>query len=69
MSGIQGNHWVSVGTSMQGDIGKQPVVAITAQRGQGNKGLRSLKNGDTGTPPRKQSGGTEVLGNGEGNPE
>lgn len=22
MSGIQGSHWVSVGTSMQGDIGK-----------------------------------------------
>lgn len=58
MSGIQGIHWVSLDTSIQGDIGKQPNVAITAQQGQGNKGLRSIKDEDIGTP---QSSDLEEL--------
>lgn len=66
MSGIQGTRWVSLGTSIQGDIGKQPTVAITAQQGQGNKELRCLKDEGVGTPPSKQSRGAEVLGEGEG---
>lgn len=66
MSGIQRIHQVSLGTSMQGDIGKQPIIAIAGQQRQGNKGFMSLKDGDTGTLLSKQSR-TEVLGKGEEN--
>lgn len=31
LSGKKGIHWVSVGTSMQGDIDKQSMVAMAAQ--------------------------------------
>lgn len=66
MSVIEGIHWVSLDSSMQEDIGKWIIVAITAQEGRGNEGLRSLKDGDTGIPQIKQSRGTGVLGKGEG---
>ena len=42
---------------------------MAAQWEKGGKGLRSLKDEVTGTLPRKQSRGTEVLGMSEGNPE
>lgn len=53
LSGTQGIHWVCVGTSMQGAIDKQSIVAMAVQWGKGGKGLRSLKDEVTGTLPRK----------------